>query len=218
MNPEITMPMRTLLCEDDGITVMQLRKALLLNGFDIVGEAMSGRKAIELALTLKPDLILMDINMPGSVNGISAAREIIQQLAVPIIMLTAYSDDDSVNDALEAGACAYLVKPVTSEQLLPAIHLAVRRFRAIQTAIEEATDLREAHETRRMVEKVVKMLMEQQSISESEAYRLIQQTGVTRRTLRQTAQEILDGGIVPGIPAVDSRSGPASVPSGSAPR
>jgi len=78
MNLEITTPMRTLLCEDDGITVMQLRKALLLGGFDIVGEAMSGRKAIELALSLKPDLILMDINMPGSMNGISAAREIVQ--------------------------------------------------------------------------------------------------------------------------------------------
>jgi len=201
MNLEITTPMRTLLCEDDGITVMQLRKALLLGGFDIVGEAMSGRKAIELALSLKPDLILMDINMPGSMNGISAAREIVQHLAVPIIMLTAYSDDDSVNDALEAGACAYLVKPITREQLLPAIYLAVTRFRAIQTAIEEATDLREAHDIRRIVEKAVTMLLEQQTISENEAYRVLQQQmDVTRRTLRQTAQDILDGGILSSIP------------------
>src|SRR5438067_6232603 len=123
----LTSP-RALICEDVGVTVLQIRKALLKAGYQVVGEAVEGRKAVEMAKELRPDLILMDINMPGPMDGITATKEILSDFAVPIIMLTAYSDDDYVDMALDAGACAYLVKPITSEQLLPAIKTAMARF------------------------------------------------------------------------------------------
>src|SRR5262249_23258044 len=116
-----TTGLRVLICEDEGVTVMALRKALVRAGYEVVGEAVDGRSAIDMALSLKPDLILMDITMLGSTDGIVATREILQVMPIPIIMLTAYSDEDYVDAALDAGACAYLVKPITSEQLLPAL-------------------------------------------------------------------------------------------------
>src|SRR5947208_2088713 len=109
MTSETTTPQRALICEDEGIAVMAIRKSLVRAGYQVVGEAVEGRKAIEMARELKPDLILMDINMPGPIDGIAATREILQNQTVPIIMLTAYSDDTYVDAALDAGACGYLV-------------------------------------------------------------------------------------------------------------
>jgi response regulator NasT len=183
---------RVLICEDEGVTVMQLRKALVRAGYEVVGEAVEGTRAIELAKLLKPDLVLMDINMPGPIDGIGATREILQAQPVPVIMLTAYSDDTYVDAALDAGACAYLVKPITSEQLLPAIRTATSRFYTLQTALQEATDLREALETRKLIERAKSILMEQRQISESEAFLAIQKLSRDGcRTLKETALEIL---------------------------
>lgn len=183
---------RALICEDEGVTVMQIRKALIRAGYDVVGEAVEGRVAIQMAQDLKPDLILMDINMPGPIDGIGATREILQNQPVPIIMLTAYSDGHSVDSALDAGACAYLVKPITSEQLLPAIKLAISRFHTLQMSLAEATDLREALETRKLVEKAKGMLMERQSLAEADAFRRIQKISRDKcQTMKITAQEII---------------------------
>lgn len=187
-----SMPQRALICEDEGVTVMQIRKALLRAGYEVVGEAVEGKMAVQLAQELKPDLILMDINMPGSIDGIAATREILHNQPVPIIMLTAYSDDNYVDNALDAGACAYMVKPITSEQLLPAIKLAIARFHALQLSIEEATDLREALETRKLVERAKGILMDRQQLPEADAFRRIQKISRDKcQTMRQTATDII---------------------------
>jgi len=192
MTSETSAPQRALICEDEGVTVMQIRKALIRAGYDVVGEAVEGRKAIELAHDLKPDLILMDINMPGPVDGIAATREILKQQPVPIIMLTAYSDDIYVDNALNAGACAYLVKPITSEQLLPAIKLAMSRFLALQDAIKEATDIKDALETRKLVERAKGILMDRRQLNESDAFRQIQKISRDKcQTMKMTAQDII---------------------------
>ena len=171
---------------------MQIRKALVRAGYDVVGEAVEGRKAIEMAQELKPDLILMDINMPGPIDGIAATREILKHQPVPIIMLTAYSDDTYVDNALDAGACAYLVKPITSEQLLPAIRLAMSRFQALQDAIKEATDIKDALETRKMVEKAKGILQDRRQLSEADAFRMMQKISRDQcQTMKVTAQEII---------------------------
>src|ERR1051326_1832947 len=174
MTSDMVASQRALICEDVGVTVLQIRKALLKAGYEVVGEAVEGRKAIEMAKDLKPDLILMDINMPGPIDGITATREILSAQPVPIIMLTAYSDDDYVDAALDAGACAYLVKPITSEQLLPAIKTAMTRFQDLQAALHEATDLKDALETRKLVERAKGILMERKSLAESDAFRSLQ--------------------------------------------
>ena len=195
MTSKITPPQRVLICEDEGVTVMQIRKALVRAGYDVVGEAVEGRKAIEMAQELKPHLILMDINMPGPIDGIAATREILKQTPVPIIMLTAYSDDSYVDNALDAGACAYLVKPITSEQLLPAIKLATSRFEALQDAIKEATDIKDALETRKMVEKAKGILMDRRQLNEADAFRQMQKISRDKcQTMKVTAQEIIKAG------------------------
>ncbi|HEV2471445.1 MAG TPA: response regulator [Chthonomonadales bacterium] len=183
---------RALICEDEGIAVMAIRKALVRAGYEVVGEAVEGRLAIQLANELNPDLILMDINIPGPIDGIQATREILQSRQIPIIMLTAYSDDTYVDSALDAGACGYLVKPVTSEQLLPSIKTAMARFAALQTALHEATDLREALETRKLVERAKGILMQRKQLPESEAFHALQKMSRDKcQTMRITAQEVI---------------------------
>lgn len=192
MASETTTLQRALICEDVGVTVMQIRKALQKAGYKVVGEAVEGKQAIELAKELQPDLILMDINMPGAINGIEATREILQLMTVPIIMLTAYSDDTSVDAALDAGACGYLVKPITSEQLLPNIRTCIARFHALQEALQETSDLRETLETRKVVEKAKGLLMEKRKLSEADAFRAMQKMSRDRcQNMKTTAQEII---------------------------
>jgi len=192
MTSETVTAQRALICEDEGVTVMQIRKALVRAGYQVVGEAVEGRKAIEMTRELKPDLVLMDINMPGPIDGIAATREILQSYPVPIIMLTAYSDDTYVDSALDAGACAYLVKPISSEQLLPAIRTAIARFHTLQTALHEATDLREALETRKLVERAKGILMERKQFAESDAFRALQKMSRDKcQTMKQTAHDVI---------------------------
>ncbi len=192
MATEAAKTPRALICEDVGVTVMQIRKALQKAGYEVVGEAVEGRQAIDLAKELQPDLILMDINMPGATNGIEATREILEMMTVPIIMLTAYSDDNSVDAALDAGACGYLVKPITSEQLLPNIRTCIARFQALQDALKETSDLKDALETRKLVERAKGILVERRKISEADAFRAMQKMSRDKcQSMKITAQEII---------------------------
>ncbi len=192
MTSELSTPQRALICEDVGITVMQIRKALQRAGYQVVGEAVEGRQAIDLARALEPDLILMDINMPGPIDGIAATREILETQTLPIIMLTAYSDDTSVDAALDAGACGYLVKPITGEQLLPNIRTCIARFHALQEALHEASDLKEALETRKLVERAKGILMERRQLGEADAFRAMQKMSRDKcQNMKVTAREII---------------------------
>jgi response regulator NasT len=184
--------LQALICEDEGVTVMQLRKALLRAGYEVAGEALEGVIAVELARKLCPDFILMDINMPG-LDGITATKQIMKEKPVPIIILTAYSDNKSVEDALDAGACAYLVKPIASEQMIPAIKAAIARFETMQDVIRENTGLKDALETRKLVERAKGIVMERKKMTEAEAFRHMQKMSRARcQTMKVTAVNIIN--------------------------
>jgi response regulator NasT len=182
---------RALICEDEGVTVMQWKKALSRAGYEVVGEAIEGERGVQLARELEPDLVLMDLNMPG-LNGVEATRRIMEERPVPIIVLTAYSDDKAVNDALDAGACAYLVKPIVGEQLIPAIKAAVTKFGELVDARQENSNLKDALETRKLVERAKGVVMERKRMTEAEAFRHMQKMSRDKcQTMKQTAVEII---------------------------
>ncbi len=188
---ETTPRLKALICEDEGMTVILLHRALQAAGYDVIGKAVEGAQGVELARTTKPDFILMDINMPG-MNGIEATRLIIAERAVPIIILTAYSEDKRVEEAIEAGACAYLVKPITSTQLIPALKTALARFEALNDIQNENSDLKEQLETRKLVERAKGILQQRTGLSEADAFKRIQKTSRDKcQPMKQTAQDII---------------------------
>ena len=183
--------LKALICEDEGLTVMQWRRALQRAGFDVVGEAKEGAKGVELARELSPDVVLMDLNMPG-MNGVEATRRIMEERPAPIVVLTAYSDDVTVNDALDAGASAYLVKPVVAEQLIPAVRAAMARFQEREAFRKEADTLKDVLETRKLVERAKGILMTRKGMQEDEAYKRIQRISRDRsQTMKKTATQII---------------------------
>lgn len=195
MTSQMSLPLSALICDDDGAQVLALRAALVKAGYQVVGEAAEGRQAVEMARELKPDLVLMDIKLPGPIHGIAAVQEIVQVFPVPIIMLTAYSDDALVNAAIEAGACAYLVKPISSEQLLPAVKVAMARFQALKAALDDSADVKEALETRQLVERAKEIYRERHHLSEADAFRALQRLSWNKsQALKQTAVEIIQAG------------------------
>lgn len=165
--------LRILIADDEAIRVMTLRTQLRALGFEVVAEASDGREAVELADRHQPDLAILDIKMPG-LDGISAAREITARRPIPVILLTAYSEPELVERATEAGVFAYLVKPVSEEDLLPTILLARARFEEFRLLQKEVADLREALEARKVIERAKGILMKRLGISEAEAFRRMQ--------------------------------------------
>lgn len=165
--------LRILIADDEAIRVMTLRTQLRALGFDVVAEATNGREAVELAERHQPDLAILDIKMP-ELDGIAAAREITARGPIPVILLTAYSEPELVERATEAGVFAYLVKPVSEEDLLPTILLARARFEEFRLLQKEVADLREALEARKVIERAKGILMKRLGISEAEAFRRMQ--------------------------------------------
>ena len=127
---------RVLLCEDEGLTIMMLHKALRSNGYQVVGQAANALDAIRIAASAPLDLILMDVNLQGPMNGIEATRRILAEQFVPIVMLTAFIDQDQVQEAFEAGACGYISKPVTSQNLIPMLASILSHTPVAQNAAE----------------------------------------------------------------------------------
>jgi two-component system, response regulator PdtaR len=182
---------RAILAEDEGMTILLLRRALTLAGYDVVKAVPDGEQAVLAARELAPDFLVMDINMPR-MSGIEAARLITQERPIPIIMLTAYSDQALVDEAIAAGACAYLVKPVVVEQVAPAVRTALARFEVMEETRRENVDLRDALETRKLVERAKGILAQRLQLNEADAFRRLQKTARDKSsTLKQVSLDII---------------------------
>ncbi len=182
--------MRVLIAEDEALIRMDLREMLEEEGHEVVGEARDGSEAIELATQLRPDIVFMDINMPG-VSGIEAAQSLAEQHVAPVVMVTAFSQASYVEQASEAGAMAYVVKPFTRADIVPAMTLAAARYSEASALAEEVADLSERLESRKAVDRAKAVLMAR-GMSEAEAFRRIQKLAMDRRkTLREVAEAIL---------------------------
>ncbi len=198
--PAPSQPRTVVIAEDETLIRMDLAEMLAEEGYDVVGQAGDGQKAIELAEQLRPDLVILDVKMPV-LDGIAAAEAIAGQRIAPVVMLTAFSQRDLVERAREAGAMSYLVKPFSQSDLVPAIEMAVSRFAEIRQLESEVSDLTERLETRKAVDRAKGVLQEQLSLSEAEAFRWIQKTAMDlRMSMREVADGIVSHG-VPGSPA-----------------
>jgi AmiR/NasT family two-component response regulator len=165
--------LRILIADDESLRLMSLREQLEKLGHRVVAETSDGRSAADLARELKPDLAILDIKMP-ELDGISAAEIMMGEHPLPIILLTAYSEKDLAERAASAHVSAYLMKPVSESDLLPAIALAMSRFAEFQSLHKEVDDLREALETRKLVERAKGILMRRLDLTEEEAFRRLQ--------------------------------------------
>ena len=189
-------PYRVVIAEDEALIRLDLKEMLEEPGegaYAVIGEASDGDTAVQLAADLKPDLVIMDIKMPV-LDGISAAEQISERRLAPVVILTAFSQRDLVQRASSAGAMAYLVKPFTKAELVPAIEIAVSRFAELNALQSEISDLRERLAMRKLLDRAKGVLQATHGMSEPEAFRWIQKTSMDRRmTMRVLAQEILDG-------------------------
>ncbi len=184
-------PTRVIIADDESIIRMDLKEMLTHLGYLVVGEAGDGLSAVHMARELRPDLVIMDIKMPG-LDGLSAAKMLTEEQIAPVLLLTAYSQRELIEGAREAGVVAYLVKPFREAELVPAIEIALARFREFQQLRKEVADLKDALETRKLVERAKGILMQTQGLSEAEAFRKIQQLSMnTRKPMREIASAIL---------------------------
>lgn len=185
------------IAEDETLIRMDLAEMLTEEGYVVVGEAGDGARAIELAEELRPDLVILDVKMPV-LDGISAAEAIAGKRIAPVVILTAFSQRDLVERARDAGAMAYLVKPFSKSDLVPAIEMAVSRFAEVSLLEAEVADLSERLETRKAVDRAKGILQQQLSLSEPEAFRWIQKTAMDLRlSMRQVAEGVVEHG--PGV-------------------
>lgn len=186
-----TRKRRVLIADDESIIRLDLGEMLTNLGYEVVGEVGDGATAVELALKLRPDLVIMDIKMPG-MDGIAAARELTRARVAPVLLLTAYSERNLVERAREAGVVAYLVKPFREAELLPSIEIALSRFAEFQAVEKEVGSLKEALETRKLVEQAKGVLMETHGLKEAEAFHRIRKASMdTRKSMREIAEAIL---------------------------
>jgi AmiR/NasT family two-component response regulator len=182
---------RILVAEDEAISRMDLREMLENLGYSVVGEAGDGVAAVNLARALKPDLVVMDIKMPG-LDGIAAAETLSQEKVTPVLLLTAYSDREFVDRAVDAGVMGYLVKPFAEQQLKPAIEVALERWREVRQIQHDLAQTQDQLETRKLVERAKGVLMDSQNLKEAEAFRRIQRLSMnSRKSMREVAEAIL---------------------------
>jgi two-component system, response regulator PdtaR len=184
-------PFRVVIAEDEALIRLDLREMLEEEGYVVAGEASDGETAVKLASELRPDLVILDVKMPG-LDGISAAERITESQLAPVIILTAFSQRDLVQRASEAGAMAYLIKPFTKADLVPAVEVAASRFAEIAALNAEAANLRERLEVRKLLDRAKGALQDSRGLTEAQAFRWIQKTSMDRRqTMRVVAEELL---------------------------
>ena len=191
------MTIRVVIAEDEAIIRLDLRETLEEEGYDVVGESGRGDHALELVRELKPDIAILDIKMPH-MDGLEAARIITQERICGVLMLTAFSQREVVEDARDAGALAYLVKPYQKSDLIPAIEVAIGRFRELQHLSGEVDALGEQLEARKLIDRAKGLLMDECGLKESEAFTFIQRTAMSERTrMRDVAERIIAGTLRP---------------------
>ncbi|MFI0416832.1 ANTAR domain-containing response regulator [Spongiactinospora sp. 9N601] len=183
---------RVVIAEDEALIRLDLKEMLEEDGYAVVGEAGDGETAVKFALELRPDLVILDVKMP-ILDGISAAERIVSERVAPCLILTAFSQRDLVERARDAGAMAYLVKPFTKSDLVPAIEMAVSRHDEIKALEREVGTLSDRLETRKLVERAKGLLMARHGWTEPQAFRWIQKASMDRRlSMRQVAQVVVD--------------------------
>jgi AmiR/NasT family two-component response regulator len=185
-------PTRVLIAEDEALIRLDLKEMLEEEGYVVVAEVGDGQAAVDQAQQLRPDLVIVDVQMPV-LDGIAAAEQIASARIAPVIVLTAFSQRELVERARDAGAMAYLVKPFSKNDLVPAIEVAVGRFQEMHALDAEVADLKERLEARKVVEQAKGRLMSARGMTEAEAFRWIQRTAMNERTsMKALAQAILD--------------------------
>ena len=185
------MTTRVLIAEDETIIRLDLRELLERSGFEVCAEARDGEEAVALARSEQPDVAIMDVKMP-KLDGIEAARRILDERPIPIVMLTAYGQQELVSRAVEAGVFGYLVKPFREQDLLPAIETARARHDELAALREEAESLAEALAARKAIERAKGLLMAKEGLSEQDAFaRLRKASQVSGRPLRVVAEAVV---------------------------
>ena len=191
------MTIRVVIAEDEAIIRLDLRETLEEEGYQVVGETGRGDQAVELVRSLKPDLAILDIKMPH-MDGLEAARIISEEKICGVLMLTAFSQREVVEDARDAGALAYLVKPYQKSDLIPAIEVAIGRFRELQQLSGEVDALGEQLEARKVIDRAKGLLIDECGMKEGDAFTFIQRTAMSERSrMRDVAERVLSGELRP---------------------
>ncbi len=191
------MSVRVVIAEDEAIVRLDLKETLEEEGYEVVGETGRGDEAVELVRQHSPDVAILDIKMPG-LDGLTAAREIAGERVAAVLILTAFSQRDLIEKARDAGALAYLVKPFQRSELIPAVEVALGRFREMQALEQEVKGLEDQLATRRIVDRAKGILMDRHAMSESDSFSFIQKTAMSERTtMKLVAQRVIDGELTP---------------------
>lgn len=191
------MAIRVVIAEDEAIIRMDLRETLVEEGYDVVGETGRGDEAVQLVRDLSPDLAILDVKMPG-MDGLEVAAILTAEKLCGVLMLTAFSQREVIEQARDAGALAFLVKPFQRSDLVPAIEVAIGRFRELRDLTGEIDSLGEQLESRKIIDRAKGMLIDRFAMTESDAFAFIQRTAMTRRTrMRDVADEVLQGTLLP---------------------
>jgi two-component system, response regulator PdtaR len=190
-------PTRVVIAEDEAIIRLDLKELLQEDGYDVVGETGRGDEAVELVRDLRPDLVILDIKMPG-LDGLSAAREIAGDRLAAVLMITAFSQRELVEQARDAGALAYLVKPFQKSDLIPAIEMALGRYAELASLERDVGNLAERLEERKTIDRAKGVLMDQHGTTEQEAWRFLQQQAMHNRVkVHDIARRVVDGELTP---------------------
>ena len=197
MSAEPSRPTRVVVAEDEAIIRLDLKELLQEEGYDVVGETGRGDEAVELVRDLRPDLVILDIKMPG-LDGLSAARQVASERLAAVLMVTAFSQRELVEQARDAGALAYLVKPFQKSDLIPAIEVALGRFGELTALERDVEDLQSRLEARKTIDRAKGRLMDDHALAEQDAWRFLQQQAMANRVkIDEIARRVVDGELSP---------------------
>ena len=195
--PSESTPVRVVIAEDEAIIRLDLKELLVEEGYDVVGETGRGDEAIELVREQQPDLVILDIKMPG-LDGLSAARHVAGERMAAVLILTAFSQRELVEQARDAGALAYLVKPFQKSDLIPAIEIALGRFAELTLLDRDINELQERLDARKLIDRAKGRLMDDHGLTEADSWRFLQQQAMSNRVrVDDIAHRVLDGELAP---------------------